>query len=113
MTSTVTAVSSLIDTSFPVPGADNDTSGFRNNFGNIQTALARAAFEISDLQVINSALISLASAPPQDPTGFVGGVGGIAGQIYATTSTLYFCTQSYDPASTSTHIWAKITCTPW
>ena len=111
MTSAITTTN--IDVTFPVPGADNDTSGFRNNFGAIKTALDTAHSEISDLQIIQKALISLSSVPPQDPTGFVGGVGGIAGQIYATTSTLYFCTASYDPASTSTHIWAKITCTPW
>lgn len=110
MTSTVTDVSSLIDSTFPVPGADNDTQGFRNNFGNIQTALARAAFEISDLQIINSALISLASSAP---TSANGKAGDVQGQIYATTSTMYICTQSYDTANTTTNIWAKITCTPW
>jgi hypothetical protein len=110
MTSTVTDVSSLIDSSFPVPGADNDTQGFRDNFGNIQTALSRAAAEITDLQIINSALISLASSAP---TTAQGKDGDIAGQIYATTSTVYICTQSYDVTNTTTNIWAKIVCTPW
>ena len=32
MTSSVTQYSSLIDVSFPIPGEDNDTQGFRNNY---------------------------------------------------------------------------------
>ena len=102
-----------IDITFPVPGQDNDTQGFRTNFGAIKNALDTASAEITDLQVIQSALISLTTTPPQDPTGFVGNVQGTAGQIYATTGTVYICTQSYDINNTSTHIWAKIVCTPW
>jgi hypothetical protein len=52
MASTITEITSLIDTTFPVPGQDNDTQGFRDNFGNIQIALNRAAEEISDLDII-------------------------------------------------------------
>jgi hypothetical protein len=105
MTSTVTDISSLIDSSFPVPGVDNDTQGFRDNFGNIQTALARAAYEITDLQVINSALISLASTQPISLTGKDG---DYIGQIYATTSSVYICTQSYNVTNTTTNIWSYI-----
>ena len=100
MPSTVTAVSSLIDSSFPVPGADNDTQGFRNNFGNIQTALARAAFEISDLQIINSALTSIA---PLAPTTSTGKAGDIIGQIYADSSTVAIAYNNY--VDTVTPIW--------
>ena len=59
MTSTVTQYSSLINTAFPVPGADNDTQGFRDNFGNIRLSLERASTEITDLQVEQIGLISL------------------------------------------------------
>jgi hypothetical protein len=52
MPSTITEITSLIDTTFPVPGQDNDTQGFRDNFGNIQIALNRAAEEISDLDIV-------------------------------------------------------------
>jgi hypothetical protein len=52
MASTITEISSLIDTTFPVPGQDNDTQGFRNNFANIKNGLERAAEEISDLDII-------------------------------------------------------------
>jgi hypothetical protein len=52
MASTITEISSLIDTAFPVPGQDNDTQGFRNNFANIKNGLERAAEEISDLDII-------------------------------------------------------------
>lgn len=50
MTSTITQYSTLIDTTFPVPGADNDTQGFRNNFININKSFDTASFEISGLQ---------------------------------------------------------------
>jgi hypothetical protein len=52
MASTITEITSLIDTTFPVPGQDNDTQGFRNNFANIKIGLDRAAEEISDLDII-------------------------------------------------------------
>jgi hypothetical protein len=61
MPSNITNYSDLVDTSFPVPGADNDTQGFRNNFGNLVIALNTASQEISELQVIQSALVSLTS----------------------------------------------------
>lgn len=108
MTSTVTQYSTLIDTTFPVPGVDNDTQGFRNNFGNITNALNVAASEISDLQLINSALLSLVSSPPLSSAGQLG---DIAGQVFVSTGTVYICTQSY--VNTFTSIWAKISCTPW
>jgi len=56
MASTITEITSLIDTAFPVPGQDNDTQGFRNNFANIKIGLDRAAGEISDLEIIQIAV---------------------------------------------------------
>lgn len=41
---------SNINESFPVPGNDNDSIGFRNNFGAIKTALENARSELADLQ---------------------------------------------------------------
>lgn len=108
MPSNITNYSDLVDTSFPIPGADNDTQGFRNNFGNLVIALNTASQEISDLQVINSALVSLVSTAPSSA---VGSPGDIKGQIYASTGTVYICTDNY--VGTTTNIWAKITCTPW
>ena len=58
MTSTVTNYSNLIDTSFPVPGVDNDTQGFRNNSMNIQQALDTAANEITNLQTQYGGLVT-------------------------------------------------------
>ena len=58
MTSTVTNYSNLIDTSFPVPGVDNDTQGFRNNSMNIQQALDTAATEITNLQTQYGGLVT-------------------------------------------------------
>ena len=51
MTSTVTNYSNQINKNFPIPGEDNDSQGFRNNFSNIQSALATASVEITDLQI--------------------------------------------------------------
>ena len=39
-----------IDPTFPVAGQDNDSQGFRTNFGAIQTALETAKTEITGLQ---------------------------------------------------------------
>jgi hypothetical protein len=41
---------STITTNYPVPGQDNDTQGFRNNFQAIYTALSHARDELDDLQ---------------------------------------------------------------
>jgi len=108
MTSSITNYSSTIDVQFPVPGVDNDTQGFRDNFGNIKNALDAASSEISDLQIIQSALVSLVST---EPLYSYGQPGDLQGQIYATTQTVYICTQSY--VNTSTKIWAKINCINW
>lgn len=51
MTSTVTNYSDNIKVLYPVPGVDNDTQGFRDNFSNIKNALTAAATELSYLQL--------------------------------------------------------------
>ena len=38
-----------IDEEFPVPGQDNDSQGFRDNFATIKTALETASGELTDL----------------------------------------------------------------
>lgn len=48
-----------LDVNYPIPGQNNSTQGFRNNFTNIKQNLDLAASEISDLQnkvVLKSAL---------------------------------------------------------
>jgi hypothetical protein len=102
MTSAITTTN--IDIYFPVPGADNDTQGFRNNFGVIASQLDTAAAEISDLQIIQSALISLTST---EPVSSVGKVGDVQGQLYANSTTVYICYSNY--INTLTNIWAKVT----
>lgn len=57
MASTVTEITNVINVNFPVPGADNDSQGFRTNFSNIQQGFNRAATEITDLQ-LNSVRIN-------------------------------------------------------
>lgn len=68
MTSNVTDNSNSINTNYPIPGVDNDTQGFRDNFTNIKTSLATAASEITALQ-LNSVNVSEAN-----DFGFVGTV---------------------------------------
>lgn len=43
-------ISTTIDPNFPIAGQDNDSQGFRDNFGRIRIALATAKEEISNLQ---------------------------------------------------------------
>ena len=50
MTSTVTNFSQQINTNYPIPGVDNDTQGFRDNFINIKQALNVAANEITEIK---------------------------------------------------------------
>lgn len=56
-------VYSNIDINFPVPGIDNDSSGFRNNFASIQTALNTAKTEITELQTKSVLTAALGSTP--------------------------------------------------
>jgi hypothetical protein len=49
MTSNINYTS--INAAFPVAGQDNDSQGFRDNFGVIKTALSTASIEISDIQL--------------------------------------------------------------
>jgi hypothetical protein len=49
MTSNINYTS--INAAFPVAGQDNDSQGFRDNFGVIKTALSTASNEISDIQL--------------------------------------------------------------
>lgn len=48
--STITNFSNSINEAFPVPGQDNDSQGFRDNFNNTKLAFSEADIEISDLQ---------------------------------------------------------------
>ena len=56
MSSTVTNYSNNINSLYPVPGVDNDTQGFRDNFSNIKNALQAAAQELSYLDLNTSKL---------------------------------------------------------
>ena len=103
MASTITNYSSTIDTTFPVPGQDNDTQGFRDNFIAVKNGLETAATEISAIQFIQSALVTHVST---EPASSVGQAGDKNGQIYANSSTVYICYADY--VNTSTNIWAKV-----
>ena len=100
MTSTVTNYSNLIDETYPIPGADNDTKGFRDNFGNIKNALTIVSNEISDLQVIQTAIMSVTV---NKPSSVYGTSGDILGQTYIDSSTIAIAYNNY--VNTSTPIW--------
>jgi hypothetical protein len=51
MSSTVTNFSNNINVLYPVPGVDNDTQGFRDNFASIKNALQSAAQELTQLDL--------------------------------------------------------------
>ena len=51
MSSTVTNYSNNINVLYPVPGVDNDTQGFRDNFANIKNALQAASEELTYLEL--------------------------------------------------------------
>lgn len=101
MTSTVTNYSQYIDPNFPIAGVDNDTKGFRDNFGYIRNALKTAADEISSLQV-NYVNLYKSVAPVTSK----GTNGDKAGMFYANSSTIYVCYADYTTGSDD--IWAKV-----
>lgn len=88
---------SNVNSLYPIPGRDNDSQGFRNNFSAIKDALEIAYNEISALQM-SKAEISL--TPPTTPTSV-----GIAGQMAMDLSYLYICTD--------TNTWRRITLNSW
>ena len=51
MSSTSTTFINSINTNYPVPGVDNDTQGFRDNYSNIKNSLAALAGEVGTLQI--------------------------------------------------------------
>jgi len=51
MSSTVTNYSQNINVAYPIPGVDNDTQGFRDNFTNIKNALTVAGNELNELML--------------------------------------------------------------
>jgi hypothetical protein len=57
MISTITNYSQNIDTLFPVPGQDNDSQGFRDNFANIKQSLNIAATEINNLSLNTTQIV--------------------------------------------------------
>ena len=100
--STITNYTSIINEHFPATGADNDTQGFRDNFGAIKNALNTAAAEISELQIFNTAI---ATYTTNKPTSSVGTDTHHIGMIHANSTTMYICYGEYDG---TTNIWAKV-----
>jgi hypothetical protein len=101
MTSTVTNFSQQINTNYPIPGVDNDTQGFRDNFRNIQQALSAAASEITELRFESQYRSS-------QPTSSAGAPGDRKGMIFANTNTLYVCFQNH-AIGINDPIWVRFT----
>ena len=51
MSSTATSYINSINTNYPVPGVDNDTQGFRDNYSNIKNSLTTLAGEVGSFQL--------------------------------------------------------------
>lgn len=104
MTSAI--VSNTIDTAYPIPGRDNDSQGFRDNFSVIKTALQVATNEISALQSgkadltaasnfsnntqstsTNTGAVTVVGGVGIGGNLNVGGTGKIAGGVIITTAT--------------------------
>lgn len=72
MTSNIRSIATNTNVDFPIPGVDNDTQGFRDNFNYIVSALNTASDEITSLQIDVNSLINT----------------GIAGTLSQTLSTI-------------------------
>jgi len=59
MSSTISNFTSILDVTFPIPGVDNDTQGFRDNYAIIAGGLSALGNEVTDLQASTSTLLSL------------------------------------------------------
>lgn len=89
-----------INVTYPIPGQDNDTQGFRDNFSNIKNNFIVAGIEISALQE------SVATSPQFTPTAPVSSsAAGTAGQIAYDTTHLYVCI--------ATNTWVRTSLATW
>jgi hypothetical protein len=73
---------SKIDTTFPIPGRDNDSQGFRTNFSSIKQGLSQASSEISLLQaqkadLVEQSFFSNATQATSTTTGALTVAGGV------------------------------------
>jgi hypothetical protein len=93
MSSTVTNFSNNINVSYPIPGVDNDTQGFRDNFASIKNALQSAASELSYLE------LNAVKLDSENDYGYVGGI--YRGELRATGVTAVL---NRDPVSVDTSI---------
>jgi hypothetical protein len=97
---------STIDTTYPIPGRDNDSQGFRTNFSIVKTGLEVAQSEISLLQANKADLVQQSKFANNTPsvstdTGaltVVGGV-GIGGDLNVNGS---ISSNQYDVMTTAT-----------
>ena len=117
MSSTISNYTALIDVTFPVPGVDNDTQGFRDNYGVIVGGLTALGNEVTNLQssatVFNQQLASVLSYTTTYPSTQYGAIGDVKGTIGSTVTnniaTMYVCTANYTDGSQP--IWIKFTAT--
>lgn len=117
MSSTISNYTALLDVTFPVPGVDNDTQGFRDNYAVISGGLTALGNEITALQssstIFAEQLTSVLSYQTTFPSTQFGTAGDAQGTIVSTVTnniaTTYICTANYTDGTQP--IWIKFTAT--
>ena len=117
MSSTISNFTALLDVTFPIPGVDNDTQGFRDNYAVIAGGLTALGNEVTALQssatVFNQQLASVLAYSTVFPTTRFGASGDMQGTIASTVTnniaTMYVCTANYTDGTQP--IWIKFTAT--
>ena len=87
---------SAIDTTYPVAGQDNDTQGFRTNFGSIANNLSIAASEITTLQ---TGVAALAAFPAPTSEVFYPGTGIAGSKTFVSGSRILTLSGTYGTVS--------------
>jgi hypothetical protein len=103
MTTTASIYYNSINVNFPVPGQDNSSQGFRDNFSNTQMALEDVDNRVVDLELMIQYQTYFVRNVPYSATG---SPGDTKGMMYANTNSVYLCFSDY--IDNSTKIWIKL-----
>lgn len=91
---------SSIDITYPIPGQDNDTQGFRDNFSSIKNNLNVAKTEISDIQSTLAVVPTIKASVPASATDI-----GVRGTIAFDQNWLYVCIDE--------NVWVRCALATW
>jgi hypothetical protein len=89
-----------IDITYPIPGQDNDTQGFRDNFSSIRNNFNVAKSEISTIQSVLAATPVIRVSPPASATDV-----GAKGDIAFDSNWLYVCVEE--------DVWVRCALATW